>query len=259
MDLCCIILWVALFLLLLRYPCFSSKIRYWECMASHISSEYLSRDSPVSSKCSTESLVLRSNNRNLILKSRESLVPRSCRWQVMKSASVKFAAKNLLWAQWGDTWKTCTIHPIFSSATYAEESFRQMPDLKSTTPKNMWQMKFHFMNALIVNTKQWIDIISINTSRGNIWGTIQQVLCATNALCESQMNTFWRNTCSSTLNPSVLFVTRNSTQKRIWKGTWKHTKCKGVKIVENLLAVRNSSARTNKSTISKKIMTKRLI
>ena len=85
------------------------------------------------------------------------------------------------------------------------------------------------------------------------------VLCATNALCESQMNTFWRNTCSSTLNPSVLFVTRNSMQKRIWKGTWKHTKCKGVKIVENLLAVRNSSARTNKSTISKKIMTKRLI
>ena len=97
----------------------------------------------------TESLVLRSNNRNLILKSRESLVPRSCRWQVMESASVKFAVKNLLWAQWGDTWKTCTIHPIFSSATYAEESFRQMRDLKSTAPKNMWQMKFHFMNALI--------------------------------------------------------------------------------------------------------------
>ena len=127
-------------------------------------------------------------------------------------------------------------------------SFQHMPGLEKSPP----YFFYHFINELFVNTKQWIDIISINKSIGNIWGTIQQVLSATNALCESQMNTFWRNTCSSTLNPSVLFVTRNSTQKRIWKGTWKHTKCKGVKIVENLLAVRNSSARTNKSTISKK-------
>ena len=52
-DLCCILAWVTLLLLLLRYPCFSSKIRYWEWMASHTSSEYLSKLSLVISKCST--------------------------------------------------------------------------------------------------------------------------------------------------------------------------------------------------------------
>ena len=84
-------------------------------------------------------------------------------------------------AQWGDTRKTCTIHPIFSSATYVGESFRQMRDLKSTAPNNMWQMKYHFINALIVNTKPWIDIIS--TRQEATYGEQFSKFCLPQMLC----------------------------------------------------------------------------
>ena len=118
-------------------------------------------------------------------------------------------------------------------------------------------LKFQCIRAHLVNTQQWTTILS-NTSRGNMWGTVQQVLFATNVLWESQMSTSWRNTCNSTLNRSVLFVKRNSMPERTWKGTHRYMKCKGVKNVENGSAARKSTDRTDKPTKRKQMMTRRL-
>ena len=119
-------------------------------------------------------------------------------------------------------------------------------------------LKFQCIRAHLVNTQQWTNTILSNTSRGNMWGTVQQVLFATNVLWESQMSTSWRNTCNSTLNRSVLFVKRNSMPERTWKGTHRYMKCKGVKNVENGSAARKSSDRTDKPTKRKQMMTRRL-
>ena len=119
-------------------------------------------------------------------------------------------------------------------------------------------LKFQCIRAHLVNTQQWTNTILSNTSRGNMWGTVQQVLFATNVLWESQMSTSWRNTCNSTLNRSVLFVKRNSMPERTWKGTHRYMKCKGVKNVENGSAARKSTDRTDKPTKRKQMMTRRL-